>query len=320
LKNPLTSKNTFDTNRIDADGFREVVLIGNESPIGCPFKCKACGVFADAELVTSNMNKKIITKEISILNNKIQSNLAEYKKTNFHLLVYNFGNITNIDELSIENLGFLLHEIGRLPCLPKYISINSRGRFLTKDLLIYIKSLHLKYDVNFIIGIESLSEKGAMIYGKKNIKKEFQVMYDLVSSFNLANETNFGFDTSFVFLPEFYDKNRTDKLGIKNGFENDLMSFIKLYVGKNVPIKISIHPYFKTQNYPYDSTYNFFEIIIDVICNIKKILINLNKGVHNSLQNTIFIGIKDKGYETEGWIKELDKWGHIIEEVNKGDH
>ena len=301
-------QNIFSNYRIDADGIREVIVIGNERTEGCPFRCIGCGVHEDAEIVSQEENKAIISEQITNLEYRIKNNQSKYVKHSYHLSVYNYGNITDHEELSEENLNYLFDLVSNMKLLPTYVSLNSRGVFITSKLLNFIKNKHLEYNVNFIIGVESMTEKGAGIYGKPDIKQEFARMFDITSDFNNVNKTNFGLDVGFVFLPEFYTENRMNTQIIKKGVENDIDEFVNLYVGKNVSLKITVHPFFKTPSLSFESTENFLDILKEAVDEISKKLNLINQNIPQHLLNSIFIGTLDSGYETKEWKNELDKW------------
>ena len=300
-------QNIFNNHfRTDDEGIREVLVIGNERIGGCPYSCIGCGVHEDAEISTSEENRAIISEQIINLEYRIQNKKIKYTNQGYHLSVYNYGNITNPEELSKENLNFLFDGISNMILLPKYVSLNSRGTYINKELLYFIKNKQLKYNVNFIIGVESMTEKGSRIYGKPGIKGEFKQLFDILSKFNDENKTNFGLDVGFVFLPEFYTDNRKNIQVVKNGFENDLDEMVNCYVGKNVPIKITIHPFFKIPNLPFESTENFMDIIKEVADNTANKINLINSTLPIHLCNSVFIGTLDAGYETEMWQNKLD--------------
>jgi radical SAM superfamily enzyme YgiQ (UPF0313 family) len=313
----MKQNSIFRNTRIDGDGYREVITIGNESPDGCPFKCRVCGVHNDAMIVSDEQNKEIIFKEISMLNSKIQNNIKEYEQKKYHLLVYNFGNITNIKELSLSNFHHLLHEIEMLIIKPTYLSINTRGKFVTNELLNYIKNKALSYNVSFIFGVESLTQKGSRLYGKTDIINEFNTMFNLINNFNINKEAEFGLNVGFVFLPEFYSDDRTNIKMIKDGFSAELRNFITKYVGKNVPVKISIHPFYVVKNCSFKSSANFINILIEEVKKVCENLFILNKSLPKHLQSHIFIGLQDKGYKDEEWKEVLTKYKNEIEQINQ---
>ncbi len=119
----------FETAK-DSDGIREVLVIGNERESGCPFKCVGCGVHEEAATESIEENAETIKTQLLKLQEKLKSNEEEYVDEGYHLAIYNYGNVTNKNELSRDNLDLLLEEINRLSPTPSYVSINSRGLYI----------------------------------------------------------------------------------------------------------------------------------------------------------------------------------------------
>ena len=304
--------------RVDADGVREVLVIGNERPKGCPFKCEGCGVEREAQIVNRELNAEIIKKQIDGIDRHIKMETGTYTESGYHLCIYNYGNVTNPAELSRKNFDLLLDSINQLVPPPKFISINSRGIFVTPELLSHLRDKKLGYNIHFILGIESLTAKGREIFGKKNMHKELQGMFERVNGFNEENDTNFGIDAGFVFLPEFFSEDRREHEKIKKGFFDEIKSFLDQYVGHKTPIRINIHPFYQIPELPYESTADQFDILMETLLELEPLVQIKNETLPDHLKTSMFIGVNDSGYETQAWKIQIIKWKETIERLNTG--
>jgi|GEM_PF-1325990 len=308
--------------RLDSDGIREIISIGNENPGGCPFSCVGCGVHDQVVISSSEDNKKLIDNLINEISLKINKENFNYQSEGYHICVYNEGNVANPKELSWENLEFLLLSINNLEIPPKFISLNSRSVFITREFLEKVNSLGLNYNIHFIMGVESLTERGKNIYGKKNIDKEIEEAFNIIKDFNndSNNKIKYGIDAGFVFLPEFYldeNESRENKEKIKNGFEKEIMDFIEKYSNKGVPIRINLHPFYRTTGLSFDDSCNSLNEFFKALPEIIKLIQEKNKQIQNEKEKTaIFIGVNGKGYETEEWKEAIKKWEEIILKLN----
>jgi len=319
---PVNPEQLKFKDRMDTDGIREIVIIGNEREGGCPFNCVGCGVHDKARLASAEANKPSIEESVNNLNTKIANNQSEYENAGYHICVYNEGNVTNKEELSRDNLWGILRGLSTLRPAPKYVSLNSRGTFIDQELLGQIKDLNLDFDINFILGVESLSSVRSEIYGKKGMEKELETIFTKLKAENekTDHKIEFGMDTGFVFLPEFYleeGEKRGDSQKIINGFVNDVGGFIEKYVGQGVPIRINLHPYYKITNLPFeDSSGVLSEFMRGVAQLLEKIQIINEKAKTESDKTTIFIGLQGGGYGTDEWNQAIEPWKTLIEKVN----
>lgn len=302
--------------RNTADGGRAVMVIGNEREKGCPFRCKGCGVHEHAVITSKQDNATIIEHQVDAIARELAPNEQD-TESDYHMYVFNNGNITNKQELSRDNLSLLLQKINGLRPQPDYVGINSRGQFVNEELLSFITDMNLGYDVRFVLGTESLTEKGGEIYGKPHMKKELGDMFNTIDEFNEHNNTQFGIDMHFVFLPEFYADDRNDQDAVQIGFVNDIMTAIDSYTGKHTPIKININPYYKMDTLQYESTFDFLGIIVEGIKEVNKRI--EEKEFPDHLKPSIFIGIEDPGYETDEWTRALAAHRDEIERLNSGN-
>ncbi len=308
----------FEETRMDADGIRDVLVIGNERRGGCPFKCQGCGVQGEAVQVDTGANAQIISEQIDEMRRKLESNPTEYQEHGYHLCIYNNGNVTNPKELSAENLTLLLYRINELVPPPKYVSLNSRGPFINEKGLQDLQNLGLKYDIHFILGVETFTEKGMEIYGKRGIGEETERMFTTINEFNKANGTRFGMDVGFVFLPEFYADDREDKPAIEQGFLDDVEGFTEKYVGRETPIMINVHPFYPMPNLPWKSTASCFDTLMEAVIKFESEVQARNASLPEYLRASVFIGLNDSGYETPEWLAARSKWQADIDRINRG--
>ncbi|MDP1884185.1 MAG: hypothetical protein Q8L10_02350 [Candidatus Moranbacteria bacterium] len=307
--------------KIDADGIREIITIGNERRGGCPFSCPGCGVHDEVFLVSDSSNRMYMQEALNILKIKLSQRREQFKANGYHPCIYNQGNTTNKEELSRDNLAFLLRGLSELDPLPEYVSLNSRGAFIDSELLDEINRLGLPFGVHFIIGVESLTDKGSAMYGKKNIAQEIAKLFSVLQDSNRrpGQKQLFGIDAGFVFLPEFYlaeGETRQDKEKVKQGFISDVEVFIDQYVGKGVPARINLHPYYKIPSLPQeDSCEAFTEFMTGVMALIVE-LRQINKKSSPEEKAALFIGLQDSGYGTDKWKDVFAVWGDVVDRLN----
>ena len=304
----LERLNASFESRVDTHGVREVILISNERPGGCPFHCTACGVHEEAVTVRPEENRRIITDQIHAFSLRLEQDKERYEHLGYHLCIYNNGNTTNPEELSKESLDALLEQIDSLSPAPSYISIDSRGPYVTEPLLEYLDSKRLGYRIHFILGVETQSEKGKRIYGKAGINKELGKMFGRIDTFNENHGTRFGIDAGFVFLPEFYTDDRSDTEAVRQGFKNELLSFVDTYAGQHTPLRINIHPFYPIAKLPYRSSADSFDSLMAVVAEVNAEIARKNATLPEHLRISVFIGVNDSGYETEEWKTALEKW------------
>ena len=79
-----------------------------------------------------------------------------------------------------------------------------------------------------------------------------------------------GIDAGFVFLPEYYTKDRKNNKKILEGFLGDIREFISLYCGKKTPIKINLHPYYQVPNLSHKSAADKIHILIKAVKELQK--------------------------------------------------
>lgn len=305
--------------RFDADGIRDVMVIGNERPKGCPFKCQGCGVHEEALIVDDKANQQVIINQVNNIEQRLVSRANEYNEVGYHICIYNYGNVTNHEELSIENLELLLNKINDLMPSPKYVSLNSRGHFINEKTLSHLIGLGLKYNIHFILGVETLTEKGGKIYGKPNMDAEVASLFGVINEFNEKNKTNFGVDAGFVFLPEYYSDDRTDKDKVAQGFLDDVGGFIEKYVGQKTPVLINIHPFYEISGIPYKSTAESFNTLMESLIKLEAIIKTKNLSLTEDLRASFFIGLNDSGYETPEWKQAKLKWQADIDRINRSE-
>lgn len=308
-------ESAFLSERVDHDGIREVLVIDNERVGGCPFQCEGCGVKGEAKIVSAEENKARIGQVVDQFALKLTEHKAGYSEQGYHLCIYNFGNVTDKKELSKDNFYFLLQRLSALDPLPEYVSINSRGDFVDEELLSDIAAKQLPYRVHFILGVETFTERGQAIYGKKNIGMEADTMVATIQHYNKEHGTNFGMDINLVFLPEFYLAENDSRAGheteIQSGFSADVQRLLN-YGDQGMPIRINLHPYYKSTTgkaLPYTGVDQQFGLFMQSVAGA------LTQLDHKQ-DIVIFVGVEDSGYQTAGWKEQLAIWGGAIQRIN----
>ncbi len=299
----------------DKRGIRNVIMIPNEREGGCPFKCKGCGVHNEIVIVKSKENREMTNLQIQRLSEEIKNDKEKYLKGH-HICFYNNGNLLNPEEFSKDNLYYLLDLVNNLDILPSYISIETRGCFINEKLLNEINKKKLKYDIHFILGVETFIGD-QKIYGKKDINKELNQVYSITNKINNLedkNTINWGIDANFIFLPEFYTKDRNNVDKIRNGFIEDVNYFLDCFTGKNTPTKINIHPFYKVDSLPFESVTKEFDLLFEALTIILELI--KQKKYDKKIKPDFFIGINDSGYENSKWKNILEKYDKKIKKFN----
>jgi hypothetical protein len=313
MKKPFMFKLNLDTL-----GVRETVYIGNEA--GCPFRCKGCGVHDKAVIVSAKTNRRMIDSEISKLRGYRRKYRKLYGGHGCHLIAYNSGSVTSPRELSPGNLSYMLKRINSLRPLPKIVSLNSRGCFVTRSLLMTLSSMRLGYRIDFDFGLESRTCRGVAIYGKKGIVKEFEELFERVRAYNSSHGTDFGLMVNFVFLPEFYLSPKEGRTGnhrkVVAGFVREVVGFASEYANRGVPLRINIHPFYRIPKLDYNDAP--FGLFMEAVCEMAMKLEAVNRDADPSARTSIYIGIQDEGYNTRLWGREIERWKGEINRINAG--
>lgn len=291
--------------RQDQDGTRLIISLSNEK--GCPHKCRGCGVHKDVRIVSRQTNRRTISEEIT--------RLAKATTAPYHIIVYNSGNVASPEELSRENLNYLLELLDKLDPKPTMVSLNTRGLYITDELLDNISALNLSYRVNFNFGVETLTRRGMKIYGKPGIDEELHQAFTILRDYNQTHTKQFGLMINFVYLPEVY----LEEDQPREGFVQEISSFVEDYVDKGVPIRINLHPFYQVDGLAYrDSS---LDDLMKTIPEIQRILDSKNEAVaEQAMRVSLFIGVQDRGYETDGWKTQIQRWQPMIDRINRGEN
>lgn len=321
--NNVKLKKVFEfRERIDADGARRVISLGNERNGGCPYSCAGCGVRARARPASKDSNERSIRRAVAVLSEEIKQKRKVFSSEDYHVCVYNEGNVTNQEELCRENLSLLLRLLSSLKPHPKFVSLNSRGAFIDKELLDTIHKINLPFAIHFILGIESLTVRGSEIYGKNKIAQELQALFAILQSKNQQSEQKhkFGLDAGFVYLPEFYlgqGEDRVSVAKIKKGFVNDIGGFINQYAGRGVAIRLNLHPFYRMPGLPYDNSCDVFNVFVGATVELIDKIRRVNaKAKTESDKTALFIGMEGEGYEGGEWAVVREVWSEKIARVN----
>lgn len=303
----------------DAFGIRETISLDNES--GCPFKCTGCGVWKDPIIVSSEENRHTIGRENSKLKKLRQEHASEYAKHGSHVIVYNSGNVMNKRELSEENLRYLLTSLNQLEAMPSIVALNTRGLFVTHEVLDQLTSIRLGYRIDFNFGLETRTLRGKAIYGKPNIDGEFTALFSTVRAYNEKNDAGFGLMVNFVFLPESYllagEARENAKEKIHDGFVSEIKTFMEEYADHGVPLRLNLHPFYRVNGIPFaDSNLDDF---MSAATDVLHLLAQTNPGISEKrMRVSAFVGVQDNGYSSESWKNQIKFWQTRIDHLNWG--
>lgn len=292
--------------RKDQNGWRPVFFLGNEQG-NCPFNCRFCVVGKSAK-VSSEENISRFDKQY-----------ASYLKAvngPYHPVVYNKGNATNPAEFSRTTLDHVLTAFSNDKRVA-FVSLNSREKAATTEMLDNLNEKNLPYPIHFIVGIESFSKKTPVILGKNTVG-ELDRFVEKLKPYNRPSPSRkytFGLDVNLLFLPQFYlddeDETEGNYAKIKAGIEYDVREVLRRS-NPSVPIEINLHPFYRVE------TLSFQDADLGAFM---KILPNLQKEVehHNAEHGTathLFVGVEGSGYENKRQARQVQIWKPFIDEFN----
>lgn len=296
------------TLRKDQMGYRPVFLLGNEFG-ACPLRCRFCNV-RTSKRVSSEDNIKAFNEQYTKYLRVIEGT--------YHPLIYNRGNVTDPKEFSRKTLNHILDIFNKDPQV-KFVSINSRERFATSDVLEYLANKKLNYPIHFILGMESFSENATKILGKNTVG-ELRRFVGKLKDYNHKHKQAksrekyiFGLDVNLVFLPELYldegEKRDENILKIKEGIKNEIKQLLA-HAHQEVPIKINIHPFCQIESLPYENA--DLSTLISVLPELQEMIEQHNKT--SNYQTHLFLGIEGSGYANE---YQSQRWKAIIDKFNQ---
>jgi len=292
--------------RKDRNGWRPVFFLGNERG-SCPFNCTFC-VVGKSAAVSSEENIR-----------KFDKQYARYLKAingPYHPVVYNKGNVTNPEEFSRTTLDYLLAVFSRDEGVA-FVSLNSREKTATSEVLDYLNEKNLPYPIHFIVGIESFSKKTPAVLGKNTVG-ELDRFVEKLKAYNRTSPSRkyaFGLDVNLLFLPELYlddaDERERNYAKIKAGIEYDVREVLRRS-NPSVPIEINLHPFYRVETLPFQDA---------DLGGFMKILPSLQKEVerHNADHGTatrLFVGVEGRGYENTQQARQVQRWKPFIDEFN----
>lgn len=286
--------------REDRNGWRPVFLLGNE--LGeCPIRCKFCNV---------RISKRISSEDNIKLFNELHDKYSAVIDGFYHPLIYNRGNITNPKEFSRETLNHIL-DVFNADNRVKFVSINSREIFATKEVLDYLTSKKLNYPLHFILGVESFSDNIIQLLGKNTVG-ELLRLTEKLRNYNEKSEKEyvFGIDVNLLFLPELYVKKRKgNNEKIRTGIKNEIKQLLE-QINQDVPVKINIHPFCRVANLPYEDAP--LDVLVSVLPELQEMIQKFNEA--NKSHVSLFIGIEGEGYDNQS---DIQKWKDIIDRFNQ---
>lgn len=300
------------TIRKDQNGYRPVFLLGNM--LGqCPYSCKFCGVKTFEKATAADIV------------NKFDKLFLKYQRKihgPYHPVIYNRGNVTDPKELPCQLLDYILDRFNEDRRV-LYVSLNSREKYTTSNLLNHLAQKGLSYPIHFILGIESFSARTSRVLGKIT-SGELERFSKKLEKFNVEftkgkNKRNyvFGLDVNLLFLPELYldeGRSRRDNRGkVLDGLEDDLLQLLRC-IKRNVPVEVNIHPYYRIDTLPYEDA-----DLDDLMYALPRLqnLIEQHNRILGNYQTHLFLGIEGKGYSNRSQKAQIRKWHPFIDKFNQ---
>ena len=294
--------------RSDHNGIRPVYNLGNE--LGdCPWKCTFCSV-GRSPRVTSEWNIAEFERQHEQF---LQTIDGEY-----HPLIYNQGNVTNPSEFSRDTLKHILG-VFSLDERVKFVSLNSRERHATPNLLEVLAAFDLPFPIHFILGVESFSPRAPRIFGK-DTSGELQRYVDKLRPFNERRRGTapyvFGLDANLVLLPEMYLEDEQTREGNEDaitwGFCTEVSELLAR-ISPSVPVEINLHPYHRVDTLPYQDLQ--LDSFIDVLPSLQKIVETHNAN-HPEQATHLFVGVEGSGFDSGVQMQQVKTWRAIIDNFN----
>lgn len=289
--------------RRDRIGYRPVFALGNT--LGrCPMACTFCSVQARSRTSPNEARVRFEAQLCAYL---------PYLDGPYHPLIYNQGNVTNPAEFPHELLDHVLERF-RSDTRVRFVSVNSRERFATPDLLRWMADKCLPFPVHFIFGQESFSLRTGDVL-EKHVDGELGRFRDKLLPFN-TKEPTFGLDVSLLYLPELHlrpGETRSDQpdAGIV-GLERDLRTLL-LEVLPDIPLEVNIHPFTRVAGLPWDDV--DLARLVGALPRLQKVVNEHGLCPRASTAN-LFLGAEGIGYDTPTWRMALMRWRKAIDTFN----
>jgi len=272
--------------RRDRNGWRAVYKLGNERG-NCPFECRFCGV-GTSPSVTSE-------EDISLFDVLHAQHLAVIDGP-YHAVIFNRGNVTDTGSFSAQTLDHIL-SIFASDSRVSYVSLNSRERTATEEVLEALSARHLPFPIHFVFGQESFAESAPVILGKHNCGEMARFIAKL-KRYNAGFESAvgrrryvFGLDVNLLFLPELYlspgETRNGNMAGIAAGISNDLRQVLTLS-DPLVPMEVNIHPYYEVEPLPYERA--DLSVLLRILPSLDRIIEGHNKSRHTRPIH-LFVGV-----------------------------
>ncbi len=300
------------TLRRDQNGLRPVYNLGNE--LGdCPYHCTFCGVGRSPK-VTPEWNIAEFDRQHAAIQSEIDGP--------YHPLIYNQGNVTSPAEFSRRTLDHILRAFEPDPRVI-FISLNSRERLTTNELLDSLAGRGFRFPIHFILGVESLSANAPKILGK-DTRGELERFISKLARYNRAADRRqplagytFGLDASIVFLPELYLQEGQSREGrgaeIAGGLLCEVKQLLTLF-HPTVPVEINLHPYYEVASLPWKpADLESFMLVLPLL----QVEVNRHNASTPGHPTHLFVGIEGTGYEGGAEAAALARWKTFIESFNQ---
>lgn len=305
------NKNLF-TIREDRHGLSLVFLLGNA--LGCcPYNCRFC---------STKTSRKVHPDEAIHRFDELCLQYSPEIDGPYHALIFNHGNVTNELECPTHVLDHILDQFsndGRVV----YVSLNSREREASREVLEGLAQKKLPFPVHFIFGLESFSPRMPEILGK-DTRGELERFIRKLEPFNAGhdfgeggNTYTFGLDVNLIFLPELYrTEGQVGSVGpaeAKRGLMGDLRKLLS-ESSASVPMQINIHPYCRVDALSYgDENLN---VLMAVLPELQDMISSHNITVISPPVH-IFVGVEGLGYAKAEQFHQIREWKPVIDEFNR---
>ncbi len=298
--------------RKDRTGYRPVFPLGNN--LGrCPYDCAFCAIKATDVVGPDEAGARF---------DRLLATYHTHIDGPYHPLIYNQGNVTNEREFSRQLLDEILERF-RTDERVQYVSLNSRERDATPEVLAYLAQKDLPYPIHFIFGAESFSKRASHVFGKET-SGELDRFVAKLRDHNAEGPSDragrpyaFGLDVSLVFLPELYLAPGADRsangAAIAGGVEADVVCLLDA-IGSDVPFEINLHPYCRVDALPYLDA--GLELLVPAFPVLQRHIARHNAD-RARRPSHVFVGIEGPGYSSEFWRRQRAEWGPFLRRFNE---
>jgi len=300
------------TLRQDQSGFRPVFPLGNAAG-RCPYGCRFCSVKNSAKVTLEDSIRRF---------EELCEAYAPLLTGPYHPVIYNQGNVTNPQEFPRALLDHVLDRFNGNGWV-QYVSLNSREREASDEVLQSLTDKDLSYPIHFIFGQESFSPRTFTIFGK-DTRGELARFVHKLRPYNKAfagrlsgKDYVFGLDVNLVFLPALYVEDdaptANQAVASREGLKHDLGRLLA-HVDLEVPFEVNIHPYHRVRALPYGDA--DLGLLMSIVPDLQQLLTAHNAG-RQGCPCHLFLGVEGIGYDSAKQRAQIHKWKPVIDQFNR---